>query len=154
MDTLSELKTSIREEIKNIWINEPEDVRTIRHGFFPSGAGVYDQYFSVLVMLGSETRGLAIHTFSNLVAFADSGHFDLAQLRYMAKEMLRITSGVIGYFGLKRLGEILTSFLRHIDEVNSITELRGLFADLFTLSNRYQDLGIAQRLEEKALERQ
>ncbi|MBW2342392.1 MAG: hypothetical protein JRF50_19025 [Deltaproteobacteria bacterium] len=69
--------------------------------------------------------------------------------------------------------------MRHIDEVNSITELRGLFADLFTLSNRYQmwlhqtfpwhlsiffpqktlnkvqeDLGIAQRLEEKALERQ
>jgi len=177
MDTLSELKASIREEIENIWINEPEDVRTIRHGFFPSGAGVYDQYFSVLVMLGGEARSLAIHTFSNLVTFADSGQFDLEQLRYMAKEMLRITSGVIGYFGLNRLGEILTSFLRHIDEVNSITELRDLFADLFTLANRYQmwlhqtfpwhlsiffpqktlekvqdDLGIAQRLREKGLD--
>lgn len=97
MDTLSELKASIREEIENIWINEPKDLRTIRHGFFPSGAGVYDQYFSVLVMVGGEARGLAIHTFSNLVTFADSGQFDLDQLRYMAKEMLRITSGVIGY---------------------------------------------------------
>ena len=174
MDTISELKATIREEIEKTWIDEPEDVRTIRHGFFPSGAGAYDQYFSVLVMVGGEARGLAIHTFSNLVTFADSGQFDLDQLRYMAKEMLRITSGVIGYFGLTRLGEILTSFLRHIDEVNSITELRDLFADLFTLSNRYQmwlhqtfpwylsvffptktpeivqeDLDIAQRLKEK-----
>lgn len=138
MDTLSELKTSISEEIENIWINEPEDVRTMRHGFFPGGAGVYDQYFSVLVMVGSEARSLAIHTFSNLVTFADSGQFTLEQLRHMAKGMLRITSGVIGYFGLKRFGEILTSFLKHIDEVDSITELRDLFADLFTLSNRYQ----------------
>ena len=178
MDTLSELKASIREEIENIWIDEPEDIRTIRHGFFPSGAGVYDQHFSVLVMVGSEARGLAIHTFSNLVTFADSGQFDLEQLKYMAKEMLRITSGVIGYFGLKRLGEILTAFLNHMNEVISITELRDLFADLFTLSNRYQmwlhqtfpwylsvffptktleivqaDLDIAQALSEKGLNR-
>jgi hypothetical protein len=178
MDTLSELKASIREEIENIWIDEPEDVGTMRHGFFPSGAGAYDQHFSVLVMVGSEARGLAIHTFSNLVTFADSGQFDLEQLKYMAKEMLRITSGVIGYFGLKRLGEILNSFLKHMDEVTSITELRDLFADLFTLSNRYQmwlhqtfpwylsvffptktleivqgDLDIAQRLRDEGLDR-
>jgi len=176
MDTVSQLKASIKEEIERIWVDEPKDVRTMRHGFFPSGAGVYDQHFSVLVMAGSEARSLAIHTFSSLVTFADSGQFDLEQLKYMAREMLRIASGVIGYFGLTRLGGLLTSFLKHMDEVNSMTELRDLFADLFTLCNRYQmwlhqtfpwhlsvffptktletaqeDLDIAQALSEKGL---
>lgn len=138
MDTLSDLKASIREEIERIWTREPEDVCAMRRGLFPSGAGVYDQYFSVLVMVGSETRNLAIHIFSNLVTFSDSGEFSVEQLQFLAKEMLRVTSGVMGFFGLKRLGEILTSFLKHIDEIDSITELRDLFADLFTLTNRYQ----------------
>lgn len=129
---------SIREEIEEIWLTEPEDVRAIRRGFVPSGAGVYDQYFSVLVMLGSETRNLAIHAFSNLLSFADSGRFDLEQLKDMAKEMLRVTSGVIGYFGLKRLGEILHTFLENLHNVESVKEIRSFFEDLFTLCNRYQ----------------
>ena len=138
MNNLSELKDAIRNEIEAIWVEEPEDVRTIRRGFFPSGAGNYNQYFSVLVMLGSETRNLAIHSFSNLVTFSESGEFDIQQLKYMTKEMLRVTTGVMGYFGLKRLGEILTSFLNQLDGVEELHELRDLFKDLFTLSNRYQ----------------
>jgi hypothetical protein len=138
METLSEVKTAINEEIDRIWLSEPEDIRTIRHGFFPSGVGTHGQYFSVLIMVGSETRNLAIHSLSNLVRFADSGQFSLEQLRYIAREKLRVTSNIIGFFGLRRLGEILTCFLEHIDEVDNVRELRELFADLFTLSNRYQ----------------
>ena len=138
MDTLASLKKTIREEIEKIWVNEPDDVAAIRLGFFPSGAGVYNQHFTVLIMLGSEARSLAIHTFSGLIAFADSGKFSLDQLKYLTKEMLRMTSGVMGYFGLRRFGDILDSFLKHLDEVDSITELHDLFEDLFTLTNRYQ----------------
>jgi len=138
IDNLTELKKTIKAEIDTIWADEPDDVRKMRRGFFPSGAGVYNQYFSVLVMAGSEARNLAIHSFSNLVALADSSHFNLEQLKILTQEMLRLTAGVIGYFGLERLGMILSSFLNNLEEIETKSELQELFADLFTLTNRYQ----------------
>ena len=138
INNLMELKKAIKAEIDAIWTEEPDDVRKMRRGFFPSGAGVYNQYFSVLVMAGSEARNLAIHSFSNLVALADSDEFSLEQLKIMTREMLRLTSSVIGYFGLEQLGMILNSFLDNLDEIETKIELQELFADLFTLTNRYQ----------------
>jgi Cucumopine synthase C-terminal helical bundle domain len=138
MKTVSELQSAIRAEIDAIDLDEPQDVRFIRRGFFPSEAGAYGQYFSVLVMLGSEVRNLAIHAFSNLVAFSRSDRFSLDQLKTMAREMLRVTTGVVAYFGLRRLAEILCAFLELLDEVKDKDELKGLFEELFTLCNRYQ----------------
>ena len=138
MNTLEELHEAIRDEIDGIWTKEPEDIRALRRGFMPSGAGVYGQYFTVLVMLGSEMRSLAIHTFSGLVSFVDSERFNLEQLKYMTKEQLRVTSGVLEYFGLRRFGDILNAFLKHLDAVENLSELRELLQDMFTLTNRYQ----------------
>lgn len=138
MRSLAKLKKAIMEETEKIWVDEPQDVKEVRHGYLPSGAGVYDQYFSVLVMLGSETRNLAIHTFSSLTDFARSDRFDLDQLKYMTREMLRVTSGVLAYFGLKRLGEIISSFLLLLEDIEDKNEFQTMVEDLFTLSNRYQ----------------
>lgn len=138
MNSLSEVRLEIRAETERIWLEEPEDVKAVRRGFFPSGAGVYDQYFSVLIMMGGEVRNLAIHTFSSLVTFAASGRFDLEHLKYMTREMLRVTVGVIGYFGLRKFGAILNAFLEHLDEVMSVAQMKELLEELFTLSNRYQ----------------
>ena len=138
MHSLAELKKAIIQETKKIWVDEPDDVKAIRHGFFPSGAGVYDQYFSVLVMLGSETRNLSIHTFSSLIDFSRSDKFDLDQLKYMTGEMLRVTNGVLAYFGLKKLGEIISSFISLLEDIQDKNEYETLVEDLFTLSNRYQ----------------
>ena len=138
MNDLMALKKTIKAEIDSIWTEEPDDVRKMRRGFFPSGAGVYNQCFSVLVMAGSEVRNLSIHSFSNLVALSDSNHFSLEQLKIMTREMLRLTAGVIGYFGLERLGMILNSFLNSLGEIANKTELQELLSDLFTLTNRYQ----------------
>jgi hypothetical protein len=135
---MKELKETIKTEIEAIWSDEPNDVRRMRRGFYPSGAGVYNQYFSVLVMAGSEARNLAIHSFSNLVALSESDSFSLEQLKIMTREILRLTAGVIGYFGLERLGMILNSFLNNLDEIETKSELQKVFKDLFTLSNRYQ----------------
>jgi hypothetical protein len=132
------VQESVRREIERIWLDEPEDVAALRRGFVPSGAGAYGQYFSVLVMLGGEVRGLAVHSFSNLLAFSRSGRFDLAQLKEMTREMLRVAAGVVGYFGLRRFGGLLGGFLAHLDEVDHVDQLTPLFEDLFTLSNRYQ----------------
>jgi len=41
MNTLEELHEAIRDEIDGIWTKEPEDIRALRRGFMPSGAGVY-----------------------------------------------------------------------------------------------------------------
>ena len=138
INDLTELKETIKTEIDAIWTDEPDDVRRMRRGFYPSGAGVYNQYFSVLVMAGSEARNLAIHSFSNLVALSESDNFSLEQLKIMTREMLRLTAGVIGYFGLEHLGMILNSFLNNLGEIETKSELQEIFKDLFTLSNRYQ----------------
>lgn len=138
MDRAGALKEAVRQETERIWLHEPEEVRALRLGLVASGAGVYGQVFSVIVMLGGEARNLAIHGFSNLVSFAASGRFDLDQLRYLTRETLRVTAGVIGYFGLKRLGGLLGEFLACLDEIDDTETMKALLEEFFTLSNRYQ----------------
>jgi hypothetical protein len=135
---LEELKAEIEREIEKIWLDEPYDIYALKKGYLPSGAGIYDQYFSVLVMLGGEMRALGIHIFADLIEFARSSDFTLSQLKIMAKRMLKIDCNVIGYFGLRDYGEILNKFYMLIDDISTKEEFQSILGLMFTLTNRYQ----------------
>ena len=136
-EKLSALKNKISEEIENIWINEPYDIFALKNGYIPSGAGVNDQYFTVLVMLGGLVRGLGIHTFPQLLQFAKED-FTLDQLILITKSSIRVDCGVIEYFGLTSYGKILKDLHVCVDYVQSKQEFMDIMSSMFTLTNRYQ----------------
>ncbi|NLJ79252.1 MAG: hypothetical protein GX329_07810 [Tissierellia bacterium] len=137
-DTLRELKQVIEKEIEDIWVTEPKDIYNIKNGYLGSEAGVYDQYFTPLVMLSGEVRALGIHTFSSLLDFSEKSEFTLDILKTMTKRMLKIDVGVIEFFGLKKYGRILTSFHDLVDSIEDKEEFKDMITLMFTLTNRYQ----------------
>ncbi len=132
------LLLDIEKHTDEIWIEEPYDIFLLKNGIIESGAGIKDQYFTVLVMLSGEVRALGIHVFSDLLEFARSGSFTLAQLCAMAKKMLAVDLGVISYFGLPAFGELLGRFAGALDELESEEEFTLACQKMFTLANRYQ----------------
>jgi hypothetical protein len=134
---LAALKGKIKEEIEKIWIDEPYDIYALKNGYIPSGAGVRDQYFTVLVMLSGLVRGLGIHTFPQLLEFARED-FTVKQLIFMTKSLIRVDCGVIEYFGLVTYGKILKDLYDCVDYVQSKEEFIDLMSSMFTLTNRYQ----------------
>ncbi|MDR2136807.1 MAG: hypothetical protein LBO68_00840 [Synergistaceae bacterium] len=133
------LKEDIERHLEEIWLDEPRDIADVRRGYFPEGAGIYGQYFSVLVMLGGEMRALGVHIFSDLLKFmADENLFSLVQLKKMIWEMLSIDAGVVGYFGLKEYGKLLVRYRELSQTIESKEDLKALTESLFALTNRYQ----------------
>lgn len=135
---IEEFIITIEEEIDRIWLNEPEDVYALKKGYLPSGAGIYGQYYTVLVMLGGEMRALGIHIFADLLEFSKQPEFELHHLQAMAKRMLKIDCGVISYFGLPMYGKHLNQFYRLIDEIKNKEDFAQTVKVMFTYTNRYQ----------------
>lgn len=137
-ENLSLLLMDIDDHTDAIWIEEPRDILRLKNGIIESGAGIHNQYFTVMVMLSSEVRALGIHIFSDLREFASSGEFTLPQLVTMTRKMLSVDLGVIGYFGLETFGALLTRFEQSLDDIASPQEYALLCEKMFILSNRYQ----------------
>ncbi|MDW7669829.1 MAG: hypothetical protein SCJ93_13480 [Bacillota bacterium] len=135
---IDELINEIKKETQDIWVNEPLDIFNIKNGFLGSEAGVYEQYFSPLVMLSGEMRSLGIHTFADLNHFANHDSFDLEVLKIMTKRMIETDVGVISFFGLKRYGAILENFNELIDTIETKEKYIEVVKEIFTLTNRYQ----------------
>ncbi|MEW5919861.1 MAG: hypothetical protein AB1796_02695 [Bacillota bacterium] len=132
------LLQEINAELEAIWLTEPPDLQRFRLGLLDTGAGVDNQYFTVWVMLGSEVRNLGVHSLADLRVFAVRQEFTLEMLKMMTRQMTGVGRGVIGYFGLKRYGELLNKFVASLDEVKAREEYCSLLDAMFTLTNRYQ----------------
>lgn len=138
MNKIEDFINSVEKETNRIWINEPEDIYALKKGYLPSGAGIYDQYYSVLVMLGGEMRALGVHIFADLLEFSKQSDFDLEILKIMSKRMLKIDNGVISYFGLSNYGKYLEEFYELIGDIPTKEEFTRLVEVMFTFTNRYQ----------------
>lgn len=137
-EELAPLYEELQRELDSIWLEEPPDVKRLRLGILDTGAGVDNQYFTVLVMLGGEVRNLGIHALADLRALADRHEFTLDVLKIMARQMLKIGSGVIPYFGLKRYGYLLNRFINNIEGMKSKDDFKTMVDIMFLVTNRYQ----------------
>jgi len=135
---VSNFIASVEKETERIWLKEPEDIYSLKKGYLPSGAGIYNQYYSVLVMVSGEIRALGIHIFSDLLAFSRKSEFNLFHLKVMAKCMLKIDIGVISYFGLTLYGRYLDQYYNLIEKLKSKREFMEATRVMFTYTNRYQ----------------
>jgi hypothetical protein len=132
-DVLAHLKT----ETDAIWLSEPEDVRALRLGVASPEAGVYGQYFSPWVMVTGLVRSLGVVELATLVRLCSDPTFSTGQLVTLLREMLTLSLGVIGYFGLPRLGATLQAVHACIGAIEQQSDFAHLLAVLITYVNRY-----------------
>ena len=133
----AEFKAKVSRHIEDIWTQEPRDIYLLKNGYLPSGAGLKDQYFTPMVQLAGEVRGLGINIFPRLLSYCQNGQFSLGQIKLMCEDFLRTDCGVVGYFGLREFGDILCEFRDLIPEIDSLEDMAAILQEMFTLTNRY-----------------
>ncbi|MCC7447352.1 MAG: hypothetical protein IT324_08055 [Anaerolineae bacterium] len=137
LDTWQAVLNHLETETNAIWLAEPEDVRALRLGVNASDAGVYGQYFSPWIMVTGLTRSLAVVELASLVRLCRNPAFSVEHLATMLREMLRLSLGVIGYFGLPRLGASLRAVDQTVGQITGRDDFTRFIGGLLTYVNRY-----------------
>jgi Cucumopine synthase C-terminal helical bundle domain len=135
--TWQDLVAYLKIETDAIWLSEPEDVRALRLGVIASDAGVYGQYFSPWVMVTGLVRSLGVVELASLLRLSSNPTFTAVHLSTLLRELLSLSLGVIGYFGLPRLGATLQAVHACIGEIEQQSDFAQLLAVLLTYVNRY-----------------
>jgi hypothetical protein len=135
--TWMQVLAHLEAETAAIWLREPEDVRALRLGVIGSDAGVYGQYFSPWIMVTGLVRSLAVVELASLVRLSNNPTFSPGQLTIFLREMLALSLGVIGYFGLPRLGASLQAVNDTVSQIENRDDFKRFLAGLLTYVNRY-----------------
>jgi len=137
LDTWQAVLNHLEAETNAIWLAEPEDVRALRLGVNASDAGVYGQYFSPWIMVTGLTRSLAVVELASLARLCRNLAFSVDHLATMLREMLRLSLGVISYFGLPRLGASLHAVDQTVKQITEREDFTRFIGSLLTYVNRY-----------------
>ena len=133
---LERFRQEIEMETERIWLDEPEEVKKLRMGFIDSGAGSYGQYFTTLVFVDGEVRALGYLCFTTILDAINDPDFDLGQIRKLAKMLVPVCAGFLGYCGLTKLWDFSRRFMELTDKVESPDELKGIVRSLVLYVNR------------------
>jgi hypothetical protein len=109
--------TEVEARTDAIWMEEPPDLRRLRHGIVSSGAGTHGQLFNTILFAQSEVRGLTINACQAILVCASDDLFTLPHLRLEAKAHLSGRSGLLHYLGMHELGELFLRFVAHVDTI-------------------------------------
>lgn len=128
----------IDREIKAIWGNEPDDVKRLRLGIVPSGAGSFDQYFSTMVFALTYTLTMGEHVLYGLLKAADNEKIPLSALQELTREHLSTGFDApmfIGYVLAPNAKVFADQIVEVLDQVSSRDEFKKLVGAYFTYLN-------------------
>lgn len=133
---IEKFKKEINEEIKNIWLEEPSELKKMRLGFIDSRAGSYGQYFSTYVFVDGEIRALGYLCYSTLLRMVDDPKYDLYHLRQLARGLLPVCAEFLGYTGLKKVWEFTKTFIDMLEEIDNKEDFKDIVRSLTLYTNR------------------
>lgn len=131
----ADLIADLERETEKIWLEEPEEIRTMRLGVFPSGAGSYGQYFSNLVFVNGDMRALSTWITPTVILNAvDDETFDLAQCRRLFEWTNAVFVDFLAYCGFTTYAEFAQRIIAA--ELGSKDELRDVLIAWYRYANR------------------
>ena len=135
MSEAMQLKKEIDEEIKAIWLEEPDEVKKLRMGVIDSGAGSYGQYFTTYFFADGEVRALGYLALTTVLSAIGDPEFELSHIYRMSRMLLPVCAEFLGYCGLNKLWEFVRRYLDIMEKVDSREELEELVRSLVLYVN-------------------
>jgi hypothetical protein len=134
--TVQALIDDIQGELERVWVTPPPELVNIHEGRIPSRAGSYDQYFATMVFVNGETRPLGYGALGGLVKSCQLSDIDLATLRQVTPNFIRVPAEFLGYCGLERLWDFTQRTIAVLGELRSKAEYLSLISTLALYANR------------------
>lgn len=138
MMNVFETCAKIDREVKAIWSTEPDDVKRLRLGIVPSGAGSFGQYFSTMCFALTYTLTMGEHTLFGLIKAADNEQIPLSALKILTREHLSTGFRVpmfISYVLAPNAEVFADDILNVLESVKDRHEFKKLLGSYFTYLN-------------------
>jgi hypothetical protein len=136
-DTVSDLIAQLDAETERIWLTEPSEIRALRLGVFPSGAGTHGQYFSNMVFVNGDMRALSSWITPAVILRAmDDDRFTLDQCKDLFAWTNMINADFLAYCGFVRYAELVHAIVGSFDDVASKDELVALLSAWYRYASR------------------
>ena len=118
--TVDELTEAIGRATDGIWLSEPDEIRRLRYGLMPSGAGTYGNAFANLVFCNGDLRALSTWITPNLMLKALAApDFTLEQCKRIFAWINLINVDFLAYCGFVQLGEFAHDIVDSYDNIQS-----------------------------------
>jgi len=123
------LKKYIETEIDRNWLEEPVEMKRLRHGIVTTGAGSFNQYLSTMMFINVYTIAFGQHMFFMFVQCCDDPNISLEVLKRLTEK--EITTGFQP-----------TQFLAHVStpEVHDMALKLVEVLPQITTKNEYREL--------------
>ncbi len=135
--TVTELISRIDAETQRVWLAEPEEVRALRLGIFPSGAGTHDQYFSNMVFVNGDMRALSSWITPAVILRAlDDDRFSLDQCTDLFAWTNLVNADFLAYCGFVTYASFVHEIVAAFDQIESKENLSKLLASWYRYASR------------------
>lgn len=132
-----QLIADLMAETKRIWLDEPEEIKAMRLGVFPSGAGSYGQYFSNLVFVNGDMRALSTWITPTVILNAlDDDTFSLEQCQRLFAWTNLVFVDFLAYCGFTRYAEFAQRIVAAAPEITSKEQYREVVTAWYRYANR------------------
>lgn len=137
MNTPAKIIKAIEEETDKIWLNEPEEIKKIRLGVFPSGAGSYGQYFSNLVFINGDMRALATWiTPGMVIRCLQDDSFTLEHCLKIFAYVNLVNVDFLAYCGFVKMGEFIHAIVQAFPQIKTKGEFLEILKAWYAYANR------------------
>jgi hypothetical protein len=141
------VKEEIEAEIDDIWLNEPEEIKKSRLGIFPSGAGVYGQYFGNIFFISGDIRAIGYWVVEpSIMRCLDSPDFTLDHCKklfeWLTFHVCELLGGTYGekcpapWLNMGTLYRLCKDILASYDTIKTKEEFKELLVSWYTYVNR------------------
>lgn len=137
MTTPAELQAEITEETDRIWMEEPDEVRRMRLGIFPTESGTEGQYFTNMVFINGDMRALSTWITPGVIlrALADD-KFTLEQVKNLFEWTNLVSVDFLAFTGFVKFAEFAHRIVGVFDQIDTKVELESLLKAWYAYANR------------------
>lgn len=135
--TLEQLRDAIVAETDRIWSTEPDEIRAMRLGVYPSECGSYGQYFSNMVFINGDMRALSTWITPKVV-LQSLAHddFTLEQCQSIFSWINMVNSDFLAYANMVTFARFIRAIVDSYPQMKTKEDMFGLVEAWYGYANR------------------
>lgn len=137
MTKLDSLRNEIDEATTAIWLTEPDEVRAMRLGIFPSEAGSEGQCFANMVFINGDMRALSAWiTPAMILECLKDDTFTLKQCQKLFANINLVNVDLLAYLGFVKFASFARRIIELYPEMKTKDEFDTLLRSWYAYANR------------------
>ncbi|SKA29857.1 hypothetical protein [Consotaella salsifontis] len=134
--TVEEAIRKLEAEREKIWLDQPEEVRSLSEGYVPRNSGSRGQYLSTIIFAEGETRTFADEFLWGIIRVIEDSEPDLKTLQAYIAQVIGYKASFFDFVGLPHACEMTRMYVDAAQACTTNAELLALTKAALGYANR------------------